>query len=189
MFNIRNQKERKLTRDGSETILNGIRGWLYEEEFGSFDGYRWSPDSKHILFFLEDQSMVRKFTFLDETKLYPEIKQVYYPKTGEKNPTVKIGVVTIRGGRTKWLETGKNENMYFPKADWFENQPVVARLNRKQNHLEWLKYDKQRPDYEEYVASLRYMERVDDQIIDKLEGDPDAQVILDGSGNIVDLNN
>ena len=54
---------------------------------------------------------------------------------------------------------------------------------------EWLKYDKQRPDYEEYVASLRYMERVDDQIIDKLEGDPDAQVILDGSGNIVDLNN
>jgi len=54
---------------------------------------------------------------------------------------------------------------------------------------EWLKYDKQRPDYEEYVASLRYMERVDNQIIDKLEGDPDAQVILDGSGNIVDLNN
>jgi len=54
---------------------------------------------------------------------------------------------------------------------------------------EWLKYDKQRPDYEEYVASLRYMERVDDQIINKLEGDPDAQVILDGSGNIVDLNN
>ena len=54
---------------------------------------------------------------------------------------------------------------------------------------EWLKYDKQRPDYEEYVASLRYMEKVDDQIINKLEGDPDAQVILDGSGNIVDLNN
>jgi len=54
---------------------------------------------------------------------------------------------------------------------------------------EWLKYDKQRPDYEEYVASLRYMERVDDQIINKLEGDPDAQVILDGSGNIVDLSN
>ena len=54
---------------------------------------------------------------------------------------------------------------------------------------EWLKYDKQRPDYEEYVASLRYMERVDDQIINKLEGDPDAQVIRDGSGNIIDLNN
>ena len=53
---------------------------------------------------------------------------------------------------------------------------------------EWLKYDKQRPDYEEYVASLRYMQKVDDKIVDELEGNPNAQVILDGSGNIVDLN-
>ena len=53
---------------------------------------------------------------------------------------------------------------------------------------EWIKYDKQRPDYEEYVASLRYMQKVDDKIVDELEGNPNAQVILDGSGNIVDLN-
>ena len=54
---------------------------------------------------------------------------------------------------------------------------------------EWEKYDKQRPDYEEYVAALRYMQQVDDQIIEELEGNPNAQVILDGSGNVINLDN
>jgi len=54
---------------------------------------------------------------------------------------------------------------------------------------EWNKYDKQRPDYEEYTKALRYMEKVDNEIIEELEGNPNAQVILDGSGNVVNLNN
>ena len=55
---------------------------------------------------------------------------------------------------------------------------------------EWKKYDKQRPDYEEYVATLRYMQRVDDKIIKQLEAEEapnDAQVITDGNGNPVIL--
>jgi dipeptidyl-peptidase-4 len=33
------------------------------------------------------------------------------------------------------------EDIYFPKAGWFEDEAVVARLNRKQNHLEWIKFN------------------------------------------------
>ena len=141
IFDILQHKEKRLTRDGSETILNGYRGWLYEEEFGSFDGYRWSPDSKNILFFREDQSHVKQFTYLDEKGLYPEVKQVYYPKAGEENPMVKTGVISVRGGRTSWLNFEEYEDIYFPKAGWFEDEAVVARLNRKQNHLEWIKFN------------------------------------------------
>ena len=120
IFDILQHKEKRLTRDGSETILNGYRGWLYEEEFGSFDGYRWSPDSKNILFFREDQSHVKQFTYLDEKGLYPEVKQVYYPKAGEENPTVKTGVISIRGGRTRWLEFEEYEDIYFhPKISLY----------------------------------------------------------------------
>ena len=55
---------------------------------------------------------------------------------------------------------------------------------------EWKKYDKQRPDYEEYVAALRYMEKVDNKIIKQLEAEEapsDAQIITDGNGNTVIL--
>ena len=45
---------------------------------------------------------------------------------------------------------------------------------------EWNKYDKQRPDYEEYTKALRYMEKVDNEILEGLD-DKEAY-ILDSNG-------
>jgi len=45
---------------------------------------------------------------------------------------------------------------------------------------EWNKYDQQRPDYEEYVSALRYMEEVDNEILEGL--DDKESYILDGNG-------
>ena len=42
------------------------------------------------------------------------------------------------------------------------------------------KYDKQRPDYEEYVSALRYMEEVDNEILERL--DDKESYILDSNG-------
>ena len=50
---------------------------------------------------------------------------------------------------------------------------------------EWNKYDQQRPDYEEYTKTLRYMEKVDAQILEGL--DEKEAYISDGSGNPVKL--
>ena len=45
---------------------------------------------------------------------------------------------------------------------------------------EWKKYDKQRPDYEEYVSALRYMEKVDNEITEGF--DVKEKYILDSNG-------
>jgi len=45
---------------------------------------------------------------------------------------------------------------------------------------EWNKYDQQRPDYEEYVSALRYMEEVDNEILEGL--DDKESYILDSNG-------
>ena len=50
---------------------------------------------------------------------------------------------------------------------------------------EWNKYDQQRPDYEEYTKTLRYMEKVDAKILEGL--DEKEAYIVDGSGNPVNL--
>tara|TARA_Y100000589_G_C27042809_1_gene583884 strand:- start:31 stop:738 length:708 start_codon:yes stop_codon:yes gene_type:complete len=50
---------------------------------------------------------------------------------------------------------------------------------------EWNKYDQQRPDYEEYTKTLRYMEKVDAQILEGL--DEKEAYIVDGNGNPVNL--
>ena len=36
----------RLTSDGSQTTINGTSDWVYEEELGVRDCFRWSPDSR-----------------------------------------------------------------------------------------------------------------------------------------------
>ncbi len=147
VWNIEKGKEKKITKDGSETILNGHPGWLYEEEFRLYDGYRWSPDSKYIAFWREDQSMVPVYYMMVETETYPEVEKVYYPVAGGINPIMKIGVASVNWGRIHWMDLGDNQDVYIPAMDWLVNDDtetqeqklVISYLNRKQNHLElWL---------------------------------------------------
>ncbi|MEE9190538.1 MAG: S9 family peptidase [Candidatus Neomarinimicrobiota bacterium] len=142
-------KERQLTKDGSKDILNGHLGWVYEEEFGSHDGYRWSPDGQKIAFWREDQSNVRSFTLMDEMGQYPETQEIHYPKVGETNPTMDIGIVDVRGGRTRWLDINNEEEVYLPLIRW-EKIPgednagsdlFVYSTNRLQNYLEIFRFN------------------------------------------------
>jgi len=131
---------KQLSTDGSDDVLNGIFDWVYEEEFHSPDAFRWSPDSKKIAFWKTDQTRVKSFTLMDETKAYTETSSLKYPKVGEKNAIVKIGVVDVETGATKLMDLGSNDDIYIPRMYWTSSSGVLAiqRLNRKQNFLELL---------------------------------------------------
>tara|TARA_B110000263_G_scaffold110457_1_gene96525 strand:+ start:3315 stop:5537 length:2223 start_codon:yes stop_codon:yes gene_type:complete len=132
-------KEKKLTTNGSSVILNGHLGWVYEEEFGSYDGYRWSPDSKHIAYWEENQSKVPIFSMFDEISLYPKIKEIRYPKAGEANPTMSIFVINIKKGKRKKMDIGDNSDIYYPWIKWTNKDLLkVMRMNRLQNHWDFL---------------------------------------------------
>ena len=95
LFSLEDLEEVQLTTDGSETTLNGHFGWVYEEEFGSYDAYRWSPSGNYIVFWQEDQSQVEKYPLIDYASKYPVVKYIYYPKAGQTNPTVKLGIIDL----------------------------------------------------------------------------------------------
>jgi len=91
-------KERQLTRDGSETILNGYLDWIYEEEVygrGNKRGYWWSPDSRFISFLRIDESRVPKFVIADDTVTNQLIENTDYPQSGDPNPLVKLGIAEV----------------------------------------------------------------------------------------------
>lgn len=142
-YHIEVNKERRLTKDGSFEVLNGHFGWVYEEEFGSYDSYRWSSDSKFIAFVREDQTYVKRFPMMDELYQYPKVYWHHYPKVGETNPVLNIGVANVSNGKTKWLDISASEEMYHPRIKWLSNSQslVVTRINRHQNKLELVKYD------------------------------------------------
>lgn len=139
VFKIKRNKEKRLTKNGSETILNGHWGWVYEEEFGSYDGYRWSPDSESIAYWEEDQAQVPEFILVDELGLYPTTKKIRYPKAGQTNPTMRIAVVRVKSGRRKWMDIGNNSDTYFPWMEWNnERELTIMRMNRLQKKWEFL---------------------------------------------------
>ncbi len=130
----------RLTRDGSRTIINGTFDWVYEEELDLRDGWRWSPDGRHIAFWQLNADSVRNFDLIDNTdSLYSYIVPVQYPKAGESNSAARIGVVNADGaGETRWLDLpGDPRNHYPARMDWAANSSelYVQQLNRLQDTL------------------------------------------------------
>ncbi len=142
VLNINSGQETQLTFDGSDTILNGKKDWAYQEELGeryNFVGYWWSPDSKSIAFYHMNQSKVPLFPIVDYTPVHPEVDNMHYPKAGDPNAVVKIGVATVADGHISWMDFGDDTNVYFPRVYWLPDgkHMAVMRLDRLQQHLDF----------------------------------------------------
>ena len=127
----------QLTRDGSATIINGTSDWVYEEEFDLRNGFRWSPDGKHIAYWQFDTSGTREFKLINNTdSLYPEITSYPYPKVGQTNSACRVGVVSANGGSTRWFRpSADTRNHYIPQMEWAKDSSHIffQELNRLQN--------------------------------------------------------
>ena len=131
----------QLTEDGSDTIINGTFDWVYEEEFSLRNGWRWSPDGKHIAYWQLDSKTVKEFYLINNTdSLYPKILPIRYPKVGETNSTCRIGIMSVEGGKTRWMKLpGDPGDHYIARMDWAGNSDEICFqwLNRLQN-INWL---------------------------------------------------
>jgi len=129
----------QLTDDASETIINGTSDWVYEEEFGLRDGFRWSPDGKRIAYWQFDTSGTDTFYLINNTdELYPKLTAFQYPKAGSTNSATRIGVVSAEGGPTTWFADDDDpRNHYLARMEWAANSDeiVVQHFNRLQNTL------------------------------------------------------
>ena len=125
----------RLTADGTRKMINGTFDWVYEEEFGCRDGFRWSPDGTSIAYWQVDANMIRDYYMLNTTDSnYSQVIPVEYPKVGEAPSPVKIGVVSVTGGVTKWMNIpGDPQQHYLPRMEWRDAHTlIVQQLNRKQ---------------------------------------------------------
>ncbi|NCP64671.1 MAG: S9 family peptidase [Paraglaciecola sp.] len=129
---------KQLTHDGKDHVINGIFDWVYEEEFSIADGFRWSPDSQKIAYWQLDTSRVKTFTMINNTDaLYPTLTTFPYPKAGEQNATVRIGIVTLSTAQTQWADVpAESDDFYIPRMDWAANsdEVLLQKVNRLQNH-------------------------------------------------------
>ena len=130
-------RERRLTTGGSDSIFTGVFDWVYEEEFGQTQAWRWSPDSRRIAFWQTDERGVPSVQLTDYEGKHPTWVSVAYPKVGDHNPQVRIGVVDVGTGQTRMLDLGESGEFLVPRVYWTAARDTLAvmTMNRVQNQL------------------------------------------------------
>ncbi|MCQ2158678.1 MAG: S9 family peptidase [Bacteroidales bacterium] len=132
----------RCTDDGSGLILNGYASWVYYEEiFGRSSNYRafwWSPDSKKIAFYRFDNTDVPLFPIYRISGYDGNLLETRYPKAGDRNPEVRIGIFDLESGKTTWACFDSGEERYFGTPFWGvdSSELFVQSMPRAQNQLD-----------------------------------------------------
>ncbi|MDD5309082.1 MAG: DPP IV N-terminal domain-containing protein [Deltaproteobacteria bacterium] len=133
-------KETRVTEGGSEDRTHGEVTWLYGEEFDVKVGFGWSPDGRRLWLYETDESKVTRSAIVTD----PEggIRRQAYPRPGEPNPVVRVGVAELGDGgvRLAWLDTSSDADTYVPRVAWHPDSKrlLVTRMDRLQTVLELL---------------------------------------------------
>jgi len=139
---------RQLTHDADDNILNGEVDWVYAEELDVRHNYFWSPDGRQILFLQMNETAVPAYPIADLIPIQPTVDMQKYPKAGDPNPEVRLGVVNANGGKIRWLKLPtdlrdkhpgppQGGQSYIPRFGWLRPDLVwVEVLNRAQDRLD-----------------------------------------------------
>ena len=131
-------EEVQLTRDGSDTIGNGVAEFVADEEMNRHTGYWWAPDDAAIAFARIDETPV---SVQKRYEVYPdrtEVVEQRYPAAGDHNVRVQLGVIAPKtGARPQWIDLGTDKDIYLARVDWRDPQRLTfQRQSRDQKKLE-----------------------------------------------------
>ena len=129
--------ERQLTKDNGDSLFNGDIDWVYAEELAVRSNYFWSPDNKEIVFLHMDESKVPVYPITDWIPTHPTVDNEKYPKVGDPNPLVKLGVVNANGGKIHWIKLTDDEETYIPRFGWLREGVLWAEaVNRTEDEAD-----------------------------------------------------
>ncbi len=158
VYDIASSKEIRLTSDASENVYNGYAAWVYYEEIlgrpSRYAAFWWAPDGSRIAYLRFDETEVPVFTLnrLDEPDgLHGTLEVVHYPKPGDPNPKVKMGIAEIASGSTTWVKTDYSTDQYIAWPFWTPDSRKLAVqvLNRDQNNLKIILADPLTGNYQQ----------------------------------------
>ena len=129
---------KQLTHDGGGTVHNGEAEFVAQEEMDRSTGYWWAPDDSSVAFERYDEAHVQ---VTKRTELYADHTDVIdqrYPAAGTPNVAVKLGLVAPTGGQQRWIDLGKDSDIYLTRVNWLPNGKHVTyqRMPRSQQRLE-----------------------------------------------------
>ena len=84
-----------------------------------------------------DDNNVPLFPIYGETGQHGYSENTRYPKSGDANPTVRIGIISPDGGSVNWADFNEKDDQYFGLPYWMPDSKnvLVQWMNRGQDNL------------------------------------------------------
>ena len=142
-FDIESRKiESVVSHD--ENHLIGKLDWVYQEELygrGNFKGYWWQTGGNQVAFLKLDESPLHPFTVMDHMPVRGKSESTNYPKAGDPNPIVEVGVVDSGNpDDITWVDLSKydGEEILVTGVTWSSDgeQLLIQVQNREQTWLD-----------------------------------------------------
>ena len=111
-------EETRLTQDGGGTVSNGLADFIAQEEMHRFDGHWWSPDDRTIAFTRVDTAPIPETERFEVDADGIRVIKQRYPFAGGANAEVKLGVLSLDGGETEWLDWALAEDDYLARVQF-----------------------------------------------------------------------
>ncbi|KIC96114.1 S9 family peptidase [Flavihumibacter solisilvae] len=140
VMEVATKKETRLTSDGNDSLLNGYSSWIYFEEIlgrqTRYKAFWWSNDSRQLAFMRFDETGVPVFPIYVADGQHGYLENNRYPKPGDKNPNVRIGIAHLDNNNITWADFNEKDDQYFGTPLWTPGgQLWVQWMNRGQDEL------------------------------------------------------
>ncbi len=141
VIDVASGEERRLTTKTSQTQTNGLAEFVAQEEMSRHSGYWWSPDGEWIAYAQADTAGMQVFTIMDPTEPSKPAQTWAYPRAGENNAEVRLGVTRAgrngqgsAGSETVWVDWDRAAWPYLATVKWDEGAPLTILVqNRAQS--------------------------------------------------------
>ena len=146
-YDLENEVEHQYTADGSDTVYNGWASWVYMEEIlgraTAYAAFWWSPDSSRLAFMRFDDAPVPVFPIYHADGQHGELERQRYPKAGDPNPWVRMGVVPVAEGGVVWMDFEEKADDYIAWPFWTADSRTltVQWMNRGQDVIRFYDCD------------------------------------------------
>jgi dipeptidyl-peptidase-4 len=139
-LDLSTRTETRHTTGGCDSVYNGVLNWVYMEELftrGDVRAHWWSPDGQRLAFLEIREGPVPVYPIVDQIPTRATYTLQRYPRPGDPNPVVRVGVVSVHGGEPTWTDVDTRDDSYIARVYWTGDSRAVAveKINRAQDRL------------------------------------------------------
>ncbi len=133
--------DKEIASDSSEYVFYGQAA--HRNEFGIQKGTYWSPKGNYLAFYKVDESQIKDYELIDNSKAPAVPKNIKYPDAGTNGQDVKVGIYSVKTGKIVYLPTGLPTDRYLTCLTWSpdEKEVYLAEVNRAQDSCVLKAYD------------------------------------------------